>query len=312
MNSRDILNLIERVSETLVLHKQGDGNCLMLLPFLKEALTVLVQYCQLDVTQWMSKNLPNLLILLRCVPAFEVLDKVIALSVDASIPIGHDGLMRTSGLASLSKLVHIADLHWSSRLDTIPQEISILPLLNRDDWTQNIADTIAAFVYKSAGARETFWKWLSSNGLSGTPSISFLAPSVHAVIDTSFEGVPQSGDPLISKLFDSLSNEFFVGAAGECEMQIYLASLVKIIRHDVRQRATFMKNLEIKVAQMSVHILHEDVLHLASALVKLNDGLCGPFLNAVIDHALQWAVRYLSDNLHVNDIAHRAFAELGM
>ncbi|KAH8115698.1 ribosome 60S biogenesis N-terminal-domain-containing protein [Phellopilus nigrolimitatus] len=271
-----------------------DGEMLNLV---EELLSSLVHYEGKLVSGWLNEHLSAFLSLRQLLPTVNVLERVIARSVN--------GLPIPSDESAIKSVVDEAQLHWASRLSSLPRDAS-------SAWSRDTAVAVASFIYRSSVARNHFWTWLALGDLSEKPALDRLAPAIHAYFDSSFDeefNATSDGD-LVKTLFSSLAKQFFNRPAKDRDTQVLMMCLIKIMKRCSTRRSDFVKTLVKWTSTLSVDILHQEALHMTPILDEICGGDIDPFVEAITSHALQWAVRHLSDNADTTDIDEASLDDL--
>lgn len=286
------------------------------LQLLEELFAVLSRFDHVAVADWSHKELPDLLALrLRHSSTVKSLENVIVRSIISGVPTGYDGFTIPSSIKSLVAVVDRAQLQWSSRLNSLPDVLSINAFLDQGDWSTDVSSAVASLIYRSSGSQIAFWNWLSQQDLSDSSQVNRLVPSIHACFDCCAE---EFGNQLLSslsrdfiwKLYEAISAHLFNTAQDEAKKAVAMSCLYQMFRHIPDSRAVFIKILHRETTKLSVATLHTEVLQLAVSVMRISPEYAS-FFNSVLDYALQWTVRHLSDNPNLTDLDFSALDELG-
>jgi hypothetical protein len=259
---------------------------------------------------WLQKQLPSLITLRQHVTDVPRLDDAIAVSVQAGIPMGIDGVITSKGAAPLASIVEEAERRWSLRLSKLPDEIDINAFLNTATWTESISKIVTGLLYRSVDARRAYLEWLFAKSEFTTVPTTLLVPSLHAVLEAASEDLwialgdewKEHNKQLVRKLWSKLSAAI-VKAPRHGQTKQQLRSCMSLFfRQFSGQQAAMTEDFTAKVSKASLDTISPELLELAFALRGI--GKHGDKLGqAVINYALQWAVRYFSGSPGIDVVA---------
>lgn len=256
-------------------------------------------------TGWLNQHLGAFLALRKRLVACDILDKVISCSVSSGIPFGCDGIRAVTEGSSLCSVVAAADTRWTCRLMPLPNDASLDTLIDEDDWNMYTSLSVASFIYRSPVARRHFWSWLTMSDLSKRPPPQRLVLPIHAFFDTIFDGelLDIRNNPVLNMLFISLTEDLFSGGLKGNDGHLYATCLLKMVKGCRLQMSDFIEVLSRGVSALSSNTLHVESLCMVHPLVEICAEGADAFVGAVVNHALQWAVRHLSENLDLSEVA---------
>jgi nucleolar pre-ribosomal-associated protein 1 len=136
----------------------------------------------------LKERLPQLLSLRSILPDFLLLEDLIAVAIEASLPIGLDGSPLFSTAASTSEvdfrtIINRSNARWSHRTHSLAGELDIRQFLNQDRFSDSTVRIISALVYCRCFSIEDIVEWLGAESCSRR-QIDHLLPIFHAVLDS--------------------------------------------------------------------------------------------------------------------------------
>ena len=233
-----------------------------------------------------------------------VVQSVFAQLLKRLLPFGYDGYLTKNDAPLFDVLVEAED-RWARRLRPLAPGIRIETFLCAKTWTAVHVDIITPLFYHSQSIRETFASWLD-RGMANGLGVDLLAPLLHGFLDSCPPGYVvenRTWDGYFSQLLDLVwkhhaNSPKVVGSAA-------------IIFRFSKDRTHFTSILSKRLAKSPVEILSHGVLALASKLWGLAREDSEVYVGAVIDHAMQWAVRCLSGGSRISESDAALLGELG-
>ncbi len=237
-----------------------------------------------------NMSFTNQLMRLRSrLPDMSVIDDILAPTLAAMQPMFVDGKGR--GGCPGPDVLKSAEAQWNLRLHQLPGELQLLAFLERRTWTTGTVDIIRALVYKTDSGT-SFSAWLQTGNYRERP-FSLLVRVLRARLD-SISCLGQTIPDAEHRHWVENFHKFLACCAdneGE-DVQHYAAScLIMLFPLLANLRAELSAALVDSVATLPVMSLPVEFLKVGRVL-----GFeCPSFVDALIEHGAQWAVRYFSD-----------------
>jgi hypothetical protein len=229
---------------------------------------------------------------------------VFAKLLKRSLPLGYDGCLVESD-TPLSQVLLEAEDCWARRLEPLAPGIRIETFLSTDTWTKRHVDIITPLLYRSRTVRTAFASWLE-RGKANELGVDLLVPLLHGFLDScppEYVVKNRTWDGYFSQLLKLVWDRHESSSAA-----VRSAALVFQFSED-RTHITSM--LSGRLARSPVETVSYGVLALASKMWSLSRQDSESYVGAVIDHALRWAVRCLSDGSKVTESDTALLRELG-
>lgn len=237
-------------------------------------------------------RLNQLLSLHLLVPDSIILEDMIAMAIDASLPMGYDGrqLSFASGIR-LGALSARSEMRWSCRLNQLPAQLDFYSFLTQESWTTSTVKILSGILYQQSFARRVFLRWLSSETCAQR-SMLHLANVLCAFLDSSSAQGAEINDtesetliPWFSRLcelvVDPLNSQELQSVCGTCIPLVI--SLCPSKKSDLI--ATLLKRVQ-QMPSVTFHILAlGNQLH-ASIRADSDD-----IVDCLVDKGLRWTVR---------------------
>ena len=229
---------------------------------------------------------------------------VFAQLLKRSLPLGYDGYLTENDVPPFQALVEAED-RWTRRLKPLAPGIGIETLLSTNTWTTTHVDVITPLFYHSRMVRTAFTSWLE-RGITNGLAVDLLVPLLYGFLDSSPPGYvieTRIWDGHFSQLLDIVWKQHASSPKAT-------RSTVLIFRFS-KDRTHFISILSKRLAKSSAEHISHGILVLASKLWSLAREDSEVYVGAVIDHALQWVVRRLSDGSRISEGDTALFGELG-
>ncbi|KAF8812641.1 hypothetical protein BYT27DRAFT_7159048 [Phlegmacium glaucopus] len=238
----------------------------------------------------LKQRLPQLLSLRSVLPDFLLLEDLIAIAIEASLPIGLDGsplFTTTSNEVDFVTVINRANTRWSHRTHTLAAELDIRQFLNQDKWSDSTVRIISALVYRQC---ESVVEWLGTESCSRR-QIYHLLPIFHAVLDSSLSQVTSSIkssvwlpyiSPIVSVLADQNISVVLRKLGRSCIINILsnaggdLSALLAVFTEEVN--AMTEKTVSLEIVSLGVA--------LASRLGKAVSCV----ISILVDRGMQWLI----------------------
>ncbi|EJD00768.1 uncharacterized protein FOMMEDRAFT_169024 [Fomitiporia mediterranea MF3/22] len=293
MSLDDRLALIEQLLPSGPQRVIGNDNRLSSVDAL---LSSLVDNDDSNLSVWLNDHLAAFIAFWDALPSNKVLGRIISRSVNHSIPLGCDSLDVATEGTMLKSAVNTANAHWAARLLTPSEAVSVDKLLRGTEWSADVSSIVASLIYRTSYARRSFWSWLSSGDPSQKPLLIQLAPAIHAFLDSSSDAdlSDAAKDPFFTLLFKALAKEFCRNPASNRVVYLFTSCLARMIRCSL-PRDDLVRILSKQLSNMPSTVLHLESLRLVHLIHTYDeDGIT--LVEAVLEHALQLAVRHLSES----------------
>jgi hypothetical protein len=205
--------------------------------------------------------------------------------------------------ARLSTVLVEAEDRWARRLEPLAPGIQIETFLSTNTWTGTHVEIITPLFYHSRSGRAAFASWLERGMPDGL--MDDLVPLLHGFLDAcppEYVVENWTWDGYFSQLLD-LVWERQANSSKAVES-------VALIFQFSKDRTYFSSILSKRLAGSSVETITHGVLVLAARLWALAREDSEGYIGAVIDHAMQWTVRRLSDGSKISESDTTLLGEL--
>ena len=233
-----------------------------------------------------------------------VAQSVFARLLKRSLPLGYDGYL-TENDTPLSQVLMEAQDRWARRLKPLAPGIRIETFLSANTWTATHVDIFTPLFYRSHSVRTAFASWLE-RGVNNGLGVDLLVPLLHGFLDScppEYVVENQTWDGYFSQLLDLVWTQHTSSSKA-----VGSAALIFQLSKD---RTHFTSILSKCLAKSSVENISHGALVLASKLWSLAREDSEAYVGAVIDHAMRWTVRRLSDGSSMSKSDTTLFEELG-
>ena len=262
-----------------------------------------------------KQRLPQLLSLRSILPDFQLLEDLIVIAIEASLPIGLDGspLSTTSNGVDFVSIINRANAHWSYRTHSLAAELDIRQFLNQDRFSDSTVRIVSALVYRQCFSNEYIVEWLGTENCSRR-EINHLLPIFHAVFDSSLSHMTSfikssMWVPYISPIVSTLADQ---------NISIALRKLGQSCIINILSSAGKDLPVLLVVFRDEINTLTENTvsLELISLGVTLSSRLgedVSSVISILIDRGMQWMIdHYQSTGDHETMIRMQLADELGM
>lgn len=229
---------------------------------------------------------------------------VFAQLLKQSLPLGYDGYPPENGIPLPQVLAKARD-RWARRLKPLAPGIRIETFPSANTWTTTHTDIITPLFYRSRAVRTTFTSWLERR-LGNSLGVDLLVPLLHGFLDSSppeYIIETRAWDGYFSQLVDLVWKQH-----ASSPQAVQSAALILQFSKD---RTHFISILSTRLANSSVENISHGMLALVSRLWSIAREDSEVYVEAMVDHAMQWAARRLSDGSRVLESDTTLFAELG-
>ncbi|KAF8128177.1 ribosome 60S biogenesis N-terminal-domain-containing protein [Boletus edulis] len=232
---------------------------------------------------------PKLLELQAVLPGSTLLEDMLSGTLVSQLPSGLDGYITftegqlLSTVLSRTKPTHLSDLR------SLPVNLTS-QLLEKETWTGSTGGIIVALLYSNPPSVQAFATWLDSKGWTRL-DIHLFAPVLAAFLDCI---ALTSGD--LSQVHDdvlhALVKLLFLGE--QHHLTWHLECIHKILELSGTRRARLVSMLQGRIQGIPIMDLAFETTFFARKLIGISG--CGALTTSIVDRALQWAVRDLSDD----------------
>ncbi|KAF9046067.1 hypothetical protein BDZ89DRAFT_1155358 [Hymenopellis radicata] len=222
-------------------------------------------------------------------PDMSVIDDVLAPTLAAMQPMFVDGRGR-AGCAG-PEVLKCAETQWNLRLRQLPGELQLLAFLEQKTWTTGTVDIIRALLYKTDSAA-SFSTWLQTGNYRERP-YPLLVRVLRAHLDSTSclgRSLPDAEHRHWVHNFRNFS-AWCADTEGEDVRHHAASCLILLFPLLANLRAELSAVLVDSVATLPVTSLPVDLLKVGRAL----GSECPSFVDALVEHGAQWAVRRFSD-----------------
>lgn len=220
------------------------------------------------------------------------------------LPLGYDGYLPENDAPFLKVVVEAED-RWARRLKPLAPGIRIETFSRAETWTTAHVDIITPLFYHSRSVHETFASWLERGIIKGL-GVDLLVPLLHGFLDSCPAGYAvenRTWDGYFSQLLD-----FLWKGHARSSKAVESTALIFWFSKDRTRLASILNK---RLAGSPVETVSHGVLALASKLWELAREDSEGYVEAVIDHTMQWAVRRLSDGPETSESGTALLGELG-
>lgn len=237
-------------------------------------------------------RLPQLLSLKSVLPDSTLLEQIIAIAVEATLPIGLDGCPSSFTLprsASLIIAVRRAESRWAQRSHGVKADIDIRPFLIQDMFSDSTAKIVSCLAYQQSSSRQALVEWLQSDrSLLHEPR--HLIPVIHAFVDSSSQdssATPPSKIwlPFISRIVQTIADidipTDIRTRAQSCLLNILSASGANLSK---------LLDAVTKGMKNASRTLSHELISTAVELATRFGSKAESTVASVIDHGLQWCI----------------------
>lgn len=277
----DLLDVLEERAHTMP--------ALSTLELIKTALEALKSRIssEFESESTLRQRLPQFLSLRSILLGFLLLEDLIAMAIEASLPIGLDGspLLAAASIGKdeveLLTIISRSNTRWSHRTYSLSAELDICQFLTQDWFSDSTIRIISALVYRRCFSIEDIVKWLGTESCSRR-QINHLIPIFHAVLDS--EPLSQTISsmllpfisPIVSTLADQNVSVVLRRLGQSCIINIFsnagkhLPALVVALTEEVNALKETMVSFElISLGVALASRLGNDVKSVTSILVDL-------------------------------------------
>jgi hypothetical protein len=256
-----------------------------------------------SMANWMNRHLGILLSLQSSTPHNRILQELISACFSSCLPVGINGLLLREK-SSLHDNIEKARSRWVARGRPVSECISIVNLLNqKDTWNAGLSNGIASFLYRSTRAQSEFWTWLTRSQKQSEEKAKVeiddrLLLPLYAFFDSysNPNDTFEVSDASVKLVFEALAKRLYCTRGNEEKAQaLLIRCLANMLFRFPVLRDTFVKYLSKRLRRIPVELLHRESIILLSHCHRRHISSITSLADAVLEHALKWATRHLSD-----------------
>jgi nucleolar pre-ribosomal-associated protein 1 len=243
--------------------------------------------------QALIQRLPQLLSLKSVLSDSHLLEQVIAIAIEASLPVSLDGHspVSTSSPSGLITVIKRAESRWARRNQVVGVDIDIRPFLMQDAFSDSTAKIISCLLYRQPSSHQALVDWLNPESLRKHDA-RYLVPILYAFVDSSTPGrMPASAVkadvwlPFMSKIVQVIADVNVPSAlrrrAQDC--------LICILSASGTDAPKLLDAVAVEMKSASRSLSYE----LLSTGVKLSSQFgsnADSVVSHLVDHGLQWCI----------------------
>ncbi|KAF5309185.1 hypothetical protein D9619_012740 [Psilocybe cf. subviscida] len=152
---------------------------------------ILDALCSTSASDWrteqaLTQKLPRLVALKRLLPDSSLLEQVLAVAIDASVPIGIDGCpgsLASPELAALPEVTGRVEARWSHRHHSVTSDLDVRPFLFQEIYHDSTIKIIVGLLHRQASSRRIVGEWLGTDNFLQRTAIH-LVPIIHAFLES--------------------------------------------------------------------------------------------------------------------------------
>ncbi|KAF8073491.1 ribosome 60S biogenesis N-terminal-domain-containing protein [Lyophyllum atratum] len=245
------------------------------------------------------RKLPQLMALRPVLANSAVLEDLIAIAVESSVPLYYNGRRCSEALeeTSLTSIVRQSELRWSRHLDSQLEDLLPQSFLTQDTWTTRTVTIITGLIYRRRLLQNEFFSWLTTSHCAAR-SPEHLITVIHAFLDTALaheeEILLEGSDiwlPQFSRLLAVVSDDELAQDA----RSIAGASITLMIQLIPSHRSDFISSIIHAVQASPVTKLDNQLLSVGRRLHATFPLEAEPLTTELSNHGLQWGVRFFTD-----------------
>ncbi|KAF8122115.1 hypothetical protein EV363DRAFT_1301417 [Boletus edulis] len=233
---------------------------------------------------------PKLLELQAVLPGSTLLEDTLSGTLVSQLPSGFDGHItftegqQLSTVLSRTKPTHLNDLR------SLPISLTS-QLFEKETWTGSTGGIIVALLYSNPPSVQAFATWLGSKRWTRL-DLRLFAPVLAAFLDC-VALTPGDLSEVNDDVLHALVKLLFLGE--QHHLTRHLECIHKILELSGTRRARLVSTLQERIQGIPIMDLTFETTFFACRLIGISG--CGALTTSIVDRALQWAVRYLSDDI---------------
>jgi hypothetical protein len=224
-----------------------------------------------------------------------VIDETIAVAVTANVPIGL-GDQPSDCLEShnLASLISHAGTRWRRRNEAKFDELPLPTFMGPQSWTISTVRIISVLFYQQSFPRDIFLQHLPS----AKHSLSYLASVLHAFLDFSVTRGTITTDSEAEALalhFPRLLAAIFEPASTYELRSLCTSCVVLMVKLVPSKQHYFLGLIGSQIQSLSVVVLNPQIIGMANYLRAILKEKFTEFTDLLVEHGLQWVIRYFAD-----------------
>ena len=248
----------------------------------------------------------KLLELRTVLPGSTLLEDMLSATLVSQLPPGFDGHVAFVEGQLLSTILSGVKSPRMNDLPSLPVGL-FCHFLGKETWTPSTGNIIVAFLYSNSASVQAYTTWLNSKRWTR------LDMQVFAPVLTAFFDCIMLADGELSQVSDDvlhdLLNQLFLGEQRHgCHFTWHLECIHKILALSGTRRARLVSALEERIQATPIMDLAFAMTFLARNIFGVSG--CGDLTTSIVDRALQWAVRHLSDDVQDSEDSNMALENL--
>jgi nucleolar pre-ribosomal-associated protein 1 len=239
------------------------------------------------------------------------LEHAIAVAVNSSLPIGHNGLA-SSAMQSrpLASLISQAKLRWCHHTDAAINE-NYTSFLTQENWSDSTIQIISGLLYRSSFSGGAFCQWLGTENCASRATYD-LARVLQTFLDTSYvRGYvvsDEEGESLVAQIPKLLAVVADPESTSDLR-NICASCIILAVSLMPSQQFELLALLASRVQLLPINSFTTELLLIGNRLHSVAGA--NDLISNLANHGLQWTVPYLSDDSEGTYDTQSAFKELG-
>lgn len=246
-----------------------------------------------SVTPFLGSHLGELMSLRTSCPTSDVLEDLLASSLDALQPMFLDGRSRPE-FSITADLLHRAEQQWALRFQRLPEELQLSTFLEQSEWTGSTVRIMRCLVYRGHSTR-SIMAWLKTGNHEMREPV-LLVDLLHAFLDTAHcrgENIEEDDSGCWLEISRLLAGWSFDPKSAD-GLRKQSMSCVVLLLSMLQTRSSEMSRILVEeLVKVPKKWLSADLLRLGQAAVPD----CPSFALALVERGAQWAIRTLGDEL---------------
>ncbi|KAG5635154.1 hypothetical protein H0H81_012205 [Sphagnurus paluster] len=243
------------------------------------------------------QRLPRLMALRSALSDSIVLEELIATAIESSTPAYFDGHQCGQVLEEMSlvDVMQSSDLRWSRHSHAWPGDLPAQSFLTKDVWSSSTVAIVSGLIYKGSLVPNDIITWLATDHCACRSSEHFAA-TLNAFLDACSCRREELADhdvwyPQFRRLVQIILED---GTRKETRLTAVnsILLMVQLIPSRVSQ---FLASLSQIVQSLPVTKLIPQFLCIGRHLHASLSAAAEPFITELVDHAIQWAVRFFAE-----------------
>jgi nucleolar pre-ribosomal-associated protein 1 len=246
-------------------------------------------------------RLPQLLKLRPLLCDSDTLEEMIAAAVEVCIPAHCDEQplrTETPDEVDIVSLLKRSEVRWSRHLEPLPTNLPIHSFLMQERWSISTTKIISGLIYRRLLSPDIFFPWLSTEHCA-TREVQHFVPILQTFLDvcaSEDRTLPAPGNDvwnshlarLVQTVVDESLSPDLRATACSC-----VSHLLKLNPNRIAESVAVMVD---HIQALPVTSLTAETLVAGRRFHEMSSAHSEPLLTTLVDHGIQWAVRYFSDD----------------